>query len=254
VRTENKLLLLVVVWLNVGACRQESLSSEASNPSIIATTAETQASGEVLNIVKRPIPFSDTRKSLTLDYIHAHYDKTASTIEIVPRMVVLHWSDSSTLQSLYNTFAADRLSWHRPDLLRAGQLNVSAHFGIDRDGTVYQFMPETVMARHVIGLNRIAVGIENVGGPSLPLTSAQVTANAQLVRLLVSRFPSIKYLIGHYEYGAFRNTPLWEDVNPSYFTQKVDPGEEFMRLVRAKLTDLDLQSQYNSTSHRVDQP
>jgi hypothetical protein len=197
---------------------------------------------ESLKIVPMAIPFGETRKTLTLDYIHTRYDKAASTITIEPKMVVLHWSDKPTIQSLYNTFAADQLSDQRPDILKAGRLNVSAHFGVDLDGTVYQFMPEDIMARHVIGLNRIAIGIENVGGPSLPLTDAQASANAELVRYLTTRFPSIEYLIGHHEYGKFRKTPLWEDIDPTYFTQKVDPGEDFMRLVRSKLDDLELKS------------
>ncbi len=35
---------------------------------------------------------------------------------------------------------------------------------VDRDGTRYRLMPETYMARHVIGLNYYSIGIENVGG------------------------------------------------------------------------------------------
>ena len=39
------------------------------------------------------------------------------------------------------------------------------------------------MARHCIGLNHVAIGIENVGdGEKLPLTPAQVQADAALVR------------------------------------------------------------------------
>ena len=49
---------------------------------------------------------------------------------------------------------------------------------MDRDGAVYRLMPETWMARHTIGLNRVAIGIENVGGPRWPLTPEQLRADA----------------------------------------------------------------------------
>jgi len=54
-------------------------------------------------------------------------------------------------------------------------LNVSAHFLVDRDGTIYQLMPETRMARHAIGVNHLAIGVENVGDErKWPLTEAQM--------------------------------------------------------------------------------
>jgi len=44
-------------------------------------------------------------------------------------------------------------------------------------------MPETWMARHAIGFNHVAIGIENVGdGARWPLTDAQADADAALVR------------------------------------------------------------------------
>jgi N-acetylmuramoyl-L-alanine amidase len=92
------------------------------------------------------------------------------------------------------------------------------------------------MARHVIGLNRLALGIENVGGlPRVPLTDAQLKANVALIRCLESTYPSIRYLIGHFEYGSFRHTPLWQEHDTSYFTRKDDPGEAFMRRLRQSL-------------------
>ncbi|MDA4805622.1 N-acetylmuramoyl-L-alanine amidase, partial [Enterobacter hormaechei] len=64
---------------------------------------------------------------------------------------------------------------------------VSAHYLVDRDGTVYQLLPDTFFARHIIGLNYMAIGVENVGGPDAPLTEAQGKANAALVKYLCSR-------------------------------------------------------------------
>jgi N-acetyl-anhydromuramyl-L-alanine amidase AmpD len=193
-----------------------------------------------LVIVDKPIPFGEVRKKLTLDYIRAHYDPAASTIEIVPKMIVIHWTDSATLKSVLSTFQPERLPSWRFDIRRAGAVNVSAQFAVDRDGTVCRLMQETWMARHTIGLNRVAIGVENVGGPRWPLTPEQLSSNAELVRYLTGKYPSIQYLIGHDEYLRFRGTPLWEEKDTRYVTGKQDPGERFMTELRARVTDLHL--------------
>ncbi|MGE3536907.1 MAG: N-acetylmuramoyl-L-alanine amidase [Candidatus Tectimicrobiota bacterium] len=192
-------------------------------------------------IIARPIPFGPQRQALTLDYIRQHYDPQATDISITPQMIVLHWSATASLAATLATFTPARLPPGRPALHRAGVLNVSAHFVVDRDGTLYQLMPTTWMARHIIGLNRLALGIENVGGPQAPLTAAQVEANAWLIRHLVTRHPTIKYLIGHHEYGRLRHTRLWQERDASYFSGKPDPGEAFMRAVRAAVHAMGLQ-------------
>ena len=38
-----------------------------------------------------------------------------------------------------------------------------AHYVIDRDGTIYQLVPRSIMCRHTVGLNYTAIGIEHVG-------------------------------------------------------------------------------------------
>ena len=72
-------------------------------------------------------------------------------------------------------------------------------------------MPETWMARHVIGLNHYAIGIENIGGidGKDDLTEAQVKANAFLVCFLKNKYPEIKYVIGHNEYLNFKKLFLY---------------------------------------------
>ena len=72
---------------------------------------------------------------------------------------------------------------------------------VERDGTIFRFTPETKMNRHIIGYNWCAIGIENVGGVNgqEDLTSAQLTANVELIRYLHEKYPSIRYVFGHYE-------------------------------------------------------
>ena len=169
---------------------------------------------------------------LTRQYRFKHYGINAKSIKIKPRMIVLHWT-CTNFQDAYDIFYPAVLR-NRIDINKGGDLNVSAHFLVDRDGKIYQLMPTNWMARHTIGLNNIAIGIENVGGVGdiENLTQAQVDTNIYLIRGLKKQYPDIKYLIGHYEYGKLRNTKLWQEKNSDYFTDKKDPGEKFMRLVR----------------------
>ena len=88
------------------------------------------------------------------------------------------------------------------------------------------------MARHVIGLNHTAIGVENVGGTEdQPLTQAQLDANIKLVHYLAKKY-AIDYLIGHHEYTLFEGHPLWLETDEGYRTKKEDPGDDFMRKVR----------------------
>jgi N-acetylmuramoyl-L-alanine amidase len=197
---------------------------------------------ETPRIVQRPIPFTALRRKLTLEYIHTHEDPNATDITITPRVIVAHWTNTKTLQATLAMFKPDVLATSRTDIQRGGKLNVIAQFVVDRDGTIYQLMPETLMARHTIGLNRVAIGIENVGGGAgFPLNKAQLNADAALVRYLVQKHTTIRYLIGHLEYLRFRGTPLWAERDPTYYTVKSDPGATFMTQLRALVTDLKLQ-------------
>ena len=196
---------------------------------LIASAASSQPAP--LEITQKPISFGALRQRLTLEYIQRHYDPLASSVTFKPVMSVVHWTASSTLQAAWNGFNPERLTG-RADIASAGALNTSAQFLIDRDGRAYQLMPETLMARHAIGLNRRAIGIENVGNNDL--TPAQLETDARLIAGLAQRF-QIQYLIGHLEYGRFKGSALWEERDPGYFTVKPDPGADFMRRLRARL-------------------
>jgi len=189
-------------------------------------------------VVEHPISFGDTRQELTREYLKQRYGLPGADAGIRPRMIVLHWTAIPTLAGSLDAFEPERLPGARGDIQSAGALNVSAHYLIDRDGTIYHLMPDTLMARHTIGLNHCAIGIENVGGtPETPLTKAQFKSNAWLVRQLSEKYP-IEYLIGHYEYTAFEGHPLWLEKDAGYRTEKTDPGADFMRDIRHTLRDL----------------
>jgi N-acetylmuramoyl-L-alanine amidase len=192
-------------------------------------------------IVSKPINFDRERIELTIAYRRLHQDPAAHDVIIQPKMIILHWTGIPSFTSTWNYFNRTRAEAGRAELAAAGEVNVSAQFLVDRDGTVYRLMPENWMARHCIGLNHVAIGIENVGdGEKSPLTQAQVKADAALVRYLATQHP-ITHLIGHMEYRRMEGTPFFLELDPKYRNTKPDPGAEFMRQVRAMVADLKLQ-------------
>lgn len=188
-------------------------------------------------IIDRPINFNENRKNLSLQYMRDRYGLEKEEPGIQPEIVVVHWTAIPDLEASYRAFEDPQLPGNRKEISGAGSLNVSSHFLVDRNGKIYRLMPETMMARHVIGLNHVAIGIENVGGPEARLTREQLTANEKLIRYLNKKY-NINYLIGHYEYQLFEGHHLWLEKDKAYRTQKTDPGNEFMQDLRAKLQDL----------------
>lgn len=186
-------------------------------------------------IIQKPIKFTRERLALTREYQLQHYGIDSKSIAIEPKIIVLHWTAVPTFDDTFNRFNPATLTespQKRDDL--PGNLNVSSHYLVDRDGTIYQLMPETQMARHVIGLNHNAIGIENVGGADSKedLTEAQAKANAFLVCYLKKKYPAIHDVIGHMEYTKFKKTPLWLEKDPKYQTPKMDPGQKFLNRVK----------------------
>jgi hypothetical protein len=162
----------------------------------------------------------------------------APTID--PKIIVVHWTAIPTLQASYEAFYEPRLPASRATIGKASPLNVSVPYLIDRDGTIFQLMPDTLFARHVIGLNHCAIGIENVGdGGEHPLTEAQFIANVQLIKQLLTKY-NIQYVIGHHEYQRFIGHSLWKEKDANYLTKKSDPGDGFMQRVRSELSDFNL--------------
>lgn len=186
-------------------------------------------------IIQKPIEFNQERQALTRDYQLTHYGIDAITIE--PKIIVLHWTCLPSVDLTYKIFNPIMLPSNRRDKL-PGDLNVSSHFLVDKDGTIYQLMPENWMARHVIGLNHNAIGIENIGGidGNDDLTLAQAKANAFLYCYLKNKYPNIKEVIGHNNYLKYKNTPLWLEKDPNYQTDKTDPGPSFLKKVKRFIT------------------
>jgi beta-N-acetylhexosaminidase len=208
---------------------------------VLLFSIQTQAGD--LKIIDKPIDFGKQRVELTKEYIKNHYGLDVKDITMNPKIIVLHWTAVPTLEGSFDRLKPELLLTDRKDIAAAGALNVSSHFLVDKDGSIYRLMPDNYMARHTIGLNYYAIGIENVGGKgdkSEDLTQAQVEANVYLVRYLKKKYPEIELLIGHYEYGRMKKTKYWLEKDDNYFTQKNDPGDIFMKAVRSRVIDLGL--------------
>ena len=173
------------------------------------------------------ILWTEHRDKLIDDYTLKHYGKICRTI--IPQAVVVHWTAMGTLESNYNFFYAE----DRGD----GTLNVASQFLVGRDGTIWRLMPETNFARHIIGYNHCAIGIENVGGydGQEDLTDAQLAANVRLIKYLHEKYPTIKYVFGHYQQDTARTSGLYIENVAGYYSIKTDPGPKFMRGLRAQL-------------------
>jgi len=198
-----------------------------------------------LRIIDKPIDFGKKRVEMTKAYIRQHYGLKVKNIKITPRIIVLHWTAEMNFKKSFNRLKPEKLLTDRKDIAKASALNVSSQFMVDRDGTIYRLMPENWMARHVIGLNYSSIGIENIGGKgnkAEDLTPAQLRSNIALVRYLKAKYPTIQYLIGHYEYRQMEHTSLWLEKDKGYRTVKNDPGKKFMRDVRKNVKDLKLKT------------
>lgn len=235
-------------WLALVACSSASapppvataLPHDATTIAGDAAVAASDAAPGVV-IVDSPMRWSAERERLTLDYRRRHSDPAAPDLTIAPRVIVLHYTSGSSGAGTRHYFDNVRIEPERKAIARAGAVNVSSHFVIDRDGTIHRLQPETRFARHCIGLNHLAIGIENVGDDhDFPLTDAQVAANVALVRDLTRRFPAITHLLGHHEVMGFRRHAYYVERDPAYVNDKPDPGAAFMARVRAQLGDLGL--------------
>ncbi|HXH73157.1 MAG TPA: 1,6-anhydro-N-acetylmuramyl-L-alanine amidase AmpD [Mariprofundaceae bacterium] len=114
-------------------------------------------------------------------------------------------------------------------------VRVSAHFVVDRDGGITQFVPVAQRAWHAgesawqgrSNCNDYSIGIEMIGDEAHPFTDAQYRETARLCKALMQRFPAIDVarIVGH------------RDVAP---TRKWDPGRQWdWPRFRQSLADID---------------
>jgi N-acetylmuramoyl-L-alanine amidase len=166
--------------------------------SLRRASAVRQATVRAPHIVWNPIPFGATRKAQTVAYVRRHYHSfMRPTWRLVhPHVIVIHYTDAS-YSSTFNTFANDV-----PDSELHELPATSAHFVIDTNGTIHQLVSLGTIARHTVGLNWTAIGVEHVGYSDAQVLDnrRQMNASLHLVHWLQCRFHiSIANVIGHAE-------------------------------------------------------
>ena len=183
-------------------------------------------------IIDRPVRLTEYRKQLTREYAFRHYGEEFT--EIVPQAVIVHWTESPEADGVYDYFYKE--------VRKDGTLNVCSQFLVDRDGTIFRLTPETMLDRHAIGYNWCAIGIENVGGVDRKedLTPAQLQANVLLVRYLCEKYPTVRYVWGHYQQKSAEKSGLYKESISGYYHVKVDPGPKFMKALQKQLKDTGL--------------
>jgi N-acetyl-anhydromuramyl-L-alanine amidase AmpD len=171
-----------------------------------APAAATAAAAPRPPITVKLIPFGATRKAQMADYSRRHYHQHTWKLT-APKAIVLHHTAGATWEPAWWTFANNSAYESIPG--KPEKPGVSAHFIVDKDGTIYQCVPLSVRARHAIGMNWSSIGIEFVQeGRSgkdghwmdrqILARTAQANAGLRLVRYLQTRFDiKTKNVVGH---------------------------------------------------------
>ena len=147
-------------------------------------------------LTQKPIPYGADRKADMRAYALRHYGIDDYRLRR-PKVIVEHYTVTDAFQPVYDTFAPNR-----PDAELGELPGVCSHFVVDRDGTIYQLVPTTIMCRHTVGLNYTAIGIEHVGRSDAQVLGnpRQMASSLRLTRMLQGRYGILaRNVIGHNE-------------------------------------------------------
>jgi len=175
-----------------------------------APAAPVASAAAKLPIVKRMIPYPQSRKNHMAAYSQRHYGTSAWTLT-APKLIVIHYAVAGTIGSIYNTFAADR-----PDVEFHELPGVCSHFAIANNGKIVKFVPVNIRCRHVVGLNHVAVGIEHTGFSDGEVLGRkpQLRASLRLTQSLRCRLGiPVKGVIGHNE---SLSNPYYLELDPDF--------------------------------------
>ncbi len=147
-------------------------------------------------ITLKPIPYGPKRKREMAVYSERHYGEHTWRLRH-PHVIVEHMAETSTVASVYNTFAPDV-----PDVELHELPNVCSHFVIGSSGRIFRLVNLRTRCRHTVGLNWTAIGIEHVGfadGDALG-NRRELGASLHLTQWLRCKFHiPVRDVIGHAE-------------------------------------------------------
>ena len=163
---------------------------------LLAVSAPQLAAAPRPAIVQKRIPFPARRKHEMARYAQRHYGIDDYHLRN-PKVIVEHVTATDSFSSAWNTFASDV-----PDVELHELPQVCSHFIVDRDGTIYEVVPTTIMCRHTVGLNWTAIGIEHVGTSDAEVMgdAKQLRASIKLTLWLKNHYGIlVRNVIGHAE-------------------------------------------------------
>ena len=131
-----------------------------------------------------PIPFGKARQRQMRGYSERHYGERKAKL-VDPKVIVEHYTASTTYSSAWNTFAANA-----PDVEFGERPGVCSHFVVERDGTIHQLVSLRWRCRHTVGLNQTAIGIEHVGVSDADVMGRRAQLKASLASRATSRTAS----------------------------------------------------------------
>jgi N-acetylmuramoyl-L-alanine amidase len=213
-RRDHTLFLLLIAALAIGfSAAARAVPADAHRPAI----------------VQKPIPYGAKRRAEMAAYARRHYG--IARWRLAPKVIVQHYTASTTFASAYATFAANV-----PDAELGELPGTCVHYVVDTDGTIYQLVPTTIMCRHTVGLNHVAIGIEHVGTSDRQVLSnrKQLDASLALTVWLMQRHAiPLGDVIGHNEN---RTSRYHRERYPSWRCQTHgDWSKASMDLYRARL-------------------
>jgi AmpD protein len=186
-----------------------ALRSDHTTPPGVPRLSLAPGAGQLDGAVLLPSPNQDARPDpadISLLVVHA--------ISLPPDQFGGPWIDDLFLNRLDPTA--------HPYFATLGQLRVSAHLLIRRDGAVIQYVPFERRAWHAGAsefagrgrCNDFSIGVELEGCDTQPFEDAQYAALGAVTRLLLARYPALtpQRIAGH------------SDIAPQ---RKTDPGPHF---------------------------
>jgi N-acetyl-anhydromuramyl-L-alanine amidase AmpD len=174
------------------------------------------------------LPYQDWEQNY-IAYFKKHYGETRLTFR--PSMIVMHYTVIPTTEATYRALS---------------RREVSVHFMIGPDGTVYRLLPEDRRCTGAYGVNHVALSIEMVAQTESDLLSRskQVFSSFCLVRSLMEKHGiSASKVVAHYEVSEGKKrvpeyTDLHDQIYPDRYppsSARLDPGPTYMAWLRGYL-------------------
>jgi hypothetical protein len=110
-------------------------------------------------IHQKPIQFDEQRIALTREYQRTHYGIQSESIEIEPKMIILHWTVLPSFELTYKIFNSPTLPENSPRRGELpGDLNVSIHFVVEKGLRVLLLSHKQRERLHEVGLKQLCLG------------------------------------------------------------------------------------------------